>query len=144
MIRAAAIAATLAACLATACGNDPTAPSSTGDDTPGATTEFFVGSLDVGGSRFYSISVASEGTVNVTLASLVSAVAPPRVSVDTIALGFGTPVGTGCAVSTSVAASPALVAQLSTASAAGIHCVRVSDPGQLQQPVNFAVRIIHP
>lgn len=144
MIRAATLASIIAACLAAACGDDPTAPSSTEDDTPVATTEFFVGSLDVGGSRFYSISVASEGTVSVTLASLVAAAAPSRVSADTISLGLGIPAGTGCAVSASVDASPALVAQLSTASPAGIHCVRVSDPGHLVQPMNFAVRIIHP
>jgi hypothetical protein len=143
MTRAASLAAMLAACLTAGCADDPTAPSSTSDD-PAVTTELFVGSLDVGGSRFYSISLSTEGTVSVTLASLVPAAAVAQASSEMVTLGFGIPAGTGCAVSASVEAGPALVAQLSTASPAGIHCIRVSDPGRLAQSMNFAVRIVHP
>jgi hypothetical protein len=143
MIRAASVAAMFTVCLAAACADDPAAPSSTADD-PALTTELFVGSLDVGGSRFYSISLSTAGTVSVTLASLVPATAPPPASSQTVTLGFGVPAGTGCDVNASIETVPALVAQLSTESAAGIHCVRVSDPGRLTQAMNFAVRIVHP
>jgi hypothetical protein len=128
-----------AALFAAACNS--AAP--TGPSTVTLTTETFAGSLAVGSSRFYSFTIASGGTVSLTLAS-VSSPADGTALADPLEIGIGTPAGTGCAVTAARQTAAALTAQLQTAAASGIHCVRVSDPGGLPAPVNFALRFTHP
>ena len=136
------LALSLAALAAAACGTgDTTTP--TGPTTVTLTTETFAGSLAVGGSRFYSFSVSSGGTVRVTLASVTSPADGTALG-HALEIGLGTPAGTGCATSVVGQAAPALVAQLLSSSQPGVRCVRVSDVGELTGPVNFAVRFTHP
>lgn len=128
-----------------ACGRDdpPTSPSTPTPPTinPPSVTEVWENTLAMGATRFYSYSVGLNGTVNITLASLTEG------GVDSsaeLSLGWGTPSGTGCSTS-----SPALVRagtepQVSTTSAPGIYCVRVSDPGNLTAAAAFRILIAHP
>jgi hypothetical protein len=123
-----------------ACGsNNPSTPT-----TPtGPQTEVFTGTIGPQGSSFYSFTVATAGSVEITLASLVPTAPGPAVSV-VMGLGVGTPSGTDCAVSNSVTTAPGLNAQLVNSLTASTYCAKIYDLGALTNTVNFAVRIVHP
>jgi hypothetical protein len=128
--------------LAIACGKDqsPTQPSSTASTT---TTVTYAGTIDVGGSRFYSFSNAAAGSVTAFLASVTS----PDTRLPVVApleIGVGVPAGTGCSTTTTQVVAPGLVSQMTVSLAAGVFCLRVADAGELRAPVAFAVRFSHP
>jgi len=132
----------LLAALAVACGDDPssTAPSSTTSTT---TTVTYAGTIDVGGSRFYSFSNAAAGSVTAFLASVTSPATRLPVAVP-LEIGIGVPAGTGCSTTTTQIVAPGLVPQMTVSLAAGVFCLRVADAGELRAPVSFAVRFNHP
>jgi hypothetical protein len=119
-----------------------TLPASPTTSTPVAptTTESFVGTLPVGGARFYSFSVAVYGTVNATLVSIGGPAVPADVVVN---LGIGTLVGTGCSSSspTGVSAGSAAV---TASEQPGVYCVTIADVGNLPGAADFTVTIDHP
>ena len=127
--------------LTAACGNSSdsstTAPTSTGPST-----EIFAGTLAVQGSGFYSFTVATTGQVSITLASLTTTKPGPALN-NVMGLGVGQPLGTDCSVTNSVAAAPALAAQLVNSLTPAIYCTRIYDLGNLTAPVNFTIRIVH-
>lgn len=131
----------VAALLASACGNDSsTSPSST---TTGPSTEYFTGTLSPKTSQFYSFTVTTAGAVAVTLAS-DSATRIGAAGTESLMLGLGVPSGFGCSATSSGPATPALNAQLTSASSAtGIYCVSVADPGTLTGDTLFVIRIVH-
>jgi hypothetical protein len=129
--------------LAGGCADTSTEPSSASTTTtPTRTTESFEATLSRGESMFYSFSVGSAGTVNVTLASVVQQGRPAALS-SPLRLGIGTPEGEGCTVVDAVDVTPALTPQLSTTLSAGIHCVSVSEIGQVPGTVIASVRFNH-
>jgi hypothetical protein len=132
----------LLAALTVACGDDasPTAPSST---TPAATTVTYAGTIDVGGSRFYSFSNAAAGSVTAFLASVTSPDTRLPVAAP-LEIGIGVPAGTDCSTTTTQIVAPGLVSQVTVSLAAGVFCLRVADAGELRAPVAFAVRFSHP
>ena len=126
--------------LAIACGSSPSTPSSTGTTTP--ITESFEVTLAPGDTAFYSFSQSSAASVTVTLTSLVrpgraAAVAAP------LTIGLGTPAGEGCTVTDSAEVTPALTSQLATTMGAGVHCISVTDAGQLADAVIASIRFTH-
>ena len=135
----------LLAALTVACGNNnssATSPTST-TTTSSATTVTYTGTIDVGGSRFYSFTNVAAGTVTAFLASVTSPDTKLPVNVP-LQIGIGTPAGTDCATTTTQIVSPGLVSQMSASLAAGVFCLRVADAGELRAPVSFAVRFSHP
>jgi hypothetical protein len=135
------IAAVLAV-VTIACGDDesPTEPSST---TSTATTVTYTGTVDAGGSRFYSFTNAAAGSVTAFLASVTAK--DSRLPLATpLELGIGIPAGTDCATTVTQIVSPGLVSQMTASLAAGVFCLRVADAGELRAPVTFAVRFSHP
>ncbi len=108
------------------------------------TIEYFSGTLPPDTPQFYSFTSSVGGTTDITLISL----RPPGVVTETlsdvVALGLGTPAGTGCAVATSVNAAPGLIAQLSTATTATTYCVDIRNAGTLTGSADFTIRILHP
>ena len=130
----------LASLLMPACGDSPTAPDTTSTTT--TTPTVFEGTLDLKGARFYSFSVTQSGSLNAHLASLTLVGHREALAVP-LRLGVGIPKGEGCAVTEFVDASPALVTQLTTTLAAGIHCVNISDIGALPDTAVFSIRFIH-
>jgi hypothetical protein len=138
-MRSAVLAVLVAASLAGCGGDSNTTPTVT---VSGNVTEVFVGTLDVNSSSFYSFTVASNGTTSVTLASITVGVPGPAADLA-VSMGVGVPAGTGCPVTTSVTAGPALTAQLATALTPGIYCVNIADIGHLRSSVRFAIRIVH-
>jgi len=140
-----AVAAILALALAlpgAACSDSqsPTTPSTDTIASP-TTTETFSGTLQVGGSSFYSFVVAVNGTVNVTLASVSGA---DVVSTVTLGLAIGTPSGTGCSGGTVTNVQPGTDPQVTGTYSPGRYCVNVSDVGNLAGPAGFNVTIAHP
>ena len=130
---------------AAACGNSSTTTPTTTTVTP--STELFSGTLSPKASSFYSFTVTSAGAVSITLASTASTRIGPA-SGAKLRVGFGTPSGFGCVVSSSVDTTAGLAAQLAiptvTADSTGsIYCVQVSDPSQLTSDVLFVIRIVH-
>jgi len=128
-----------------ACGrNDtPTSPSTQAPPVINApsVTETWENTLAMGATRFYSYSVGLNGTVNITLAALTVNDADSSAQ---LSLGWGTPAGTGCSVSSPTLVTAGTEPQVSTTSAPGIYCVRVSDPGNLTAPAMFRILIAHP
>jgi len=130
------------AVLAAGCGNDTgtTAPSSTTSPT---TPYFFTGTLSPQSSSFYSFTLTQAGAVSITVVSLATGPFTPTPG-TIVGIGYGTPVGTGCSLTSSAQTGAGLSAQLVTASGAGTFCVSIFDVGSLTTPTNFVVRIVHP
>jgi hypothetical protein len=121
--------------------NSPTTPTTTTPVAPPSVTETWQATLAVGATRFYSFSVALNGTVNLTLASLTE---NGEDSAAQLGLALGTPAGTGCAASTSVTMAAAADPQITGTYAPGIYCARVADVGNLGAPGSFRILIAHP
>lgn len=136
-----AVPVTFAVLLAVACGDNASSPTS--PTTTTAVTELLIGSLSVGGSRFYSFTLSSAGTVSVMLASVTSPITGSPVA-KALEIGVGVPAGTGCATTTAQSAAAALTSQMIVSLQAGTFCVRVADTGELTSAVNFALRFTHP
>ena len=127
-----------------ACGSNSstTAPSTTTPSVAAPTvTEPWSGTVPVGGSAFYSFSIAQNGTVNVTLLSVSGQFVPSTV---TLGLGLGTPSGTTCATSSTTNARAGTTPQVTATDAPGLYCVNVSDVGNLFAPATFSITIAHP
>jgi hypothetical protein len=123
---------------------EPSLTSSSSTTTPAAAptvTEAFNGTLPVGGFRFYSFTIAVNGTVNVTLTKVSGTSVPSTVQ---LGLGIGQPSGNDCSTTQSVTAASSTVPQTTGVFGPGVFCVRVSDVGNLFAPATFAVTIAHP
>jgi hypothetical protein len=132
----------LCAAVTIGCGDDdsPTEPTTT---TSATTTVTYAGTIDPGGSRFYSFTNSEAGSVTAFLASITGA--DGRTPLTTpLELGVGVPAGTGCTTTTTQIVSPGLVSQMSVSLAAGVFCLRVADAGELRAPITFAVRFTLP
>lgn len=131
-----------------ACDKTETPTSSTDTTTTTTTTvaeptitEEFVGTVPVGGSRFYSFEVVANGTVNVTLASMGGAGVPSTVWMG---VGIGTPSGEDCPITSTVNGPSGSSPQITGTYVPGIYCTVVVDIGNLAAPGTFAVTIAHP
>ena len=123
---------------------EPSLTSSSTSTTPAAPTvsEVFASTLPVGGFKFYTFNIATNGTVNVTLNSVSGAGVPTTVQ---LGLGIGQPSGTDCATTvTATAGSTAAAPQTTGTFGPGLFCVRVFDVGNLFNPASFRVTIAHP
>ena len=141
LVKASVLAGFLLATLGMACGKGQTAKSPTAPSpAPPTVSETFAGRLPVGGSKFYSFSIAVYGTVNATLVSVSGDSVPPDV---TLALGVGTPYATICN-STRTNVSTSGTTLVTAIEDAGVYCVNIVDVGNLPAPANFVVRIDHP
>ena len=107
--------------ISSGCGDDAstTSPSTT-TTTPtiaaASVTETFEGTVPVGGSSFYSFTVAENGTVNLTLASVGGAGVP---STAWLGLGLGAPSGTDCSTTSTT----------NTAAGSAVHLTGTYAPG---------------
>jgi hypothetical protein len=142
--RAIAVSLLIASALIAGCGKSASTTSPTTTTTSDSVTETFTGTLPVGGSAFYSFSIASAGTVTATLTSIAGDGVPSSVMVN---LGIGTLSGFNCsASSTSVqmGGTAQVPANVSSAEQPGVFCVVISDIGNLFAPATFTVTIDHP
>ena len=132
----------VAAALSAGCGDDAS-PTSPTDTTPVTTAITYAGTLEVGGSRFYSFTNNAAGSVTAFLASVTASNSKLPLAVP-LEIGIGVPAGTGCATTTTQIVAPGLVSQVTASLAAGVFCLRVADAGELRAPITFAVRFVHP
>ena len=122
-----------------ACGEKTDTPTSATSTAP--TTILFSGTLQPLGTRFYSYTMTTAGTVSAMLASLERGNTP---ATNMLELGLGIPAGTGCATSVASNTNTALIPQLSQDFGVGTYCVRISDKDGLPVPMNFTIRLVHP
>ncbi len=122
--------------------SSPTSPTTTTAATAtGPATILFSGTLEPKGTRFYSYSMTTAGTVTAMLASLERNGIPMT---NVLQIGLGIPAGTGCAVSVAQNSGPLLIPQLRQDFGTGTYCVRISDVDGLPAPMTFTIRVIHP
>lgn len=134
----AVVSAWCASCGKSASTTAPTPP------TPDTLTETFAGTLPVGGSAFYSFSIATAGTVTATLASVSGNQVPPSVVMN---LGIGTLSQFTCSASPTavqISGTAGVPTQVSASEQPGVYCVIISDIGNLFAPASFTVTIDHP
>jgi hypothetical protein len=98
-----------------------------GPSTPSATTDTFNGNLAPSGSLVFTFSVATAGSVAVTLTTVSPATTGP------LSLGIGPSSSNGtCTIANSTSAATAAGSpQLSANENPGSYCVKVSDAGTL-------------
>lgn len=136
-----AFALTGAACDSNDSPTSPTTTEATATIASPTFTEEFIGTVPVSGSAFYSFSVTTYGTVNVTLISVGGTFVPSTV---TLGLGLGVPSAESCAISSSINTSKGASAQLTGSYQPGVYCVMVSDIGNLFAAASVAVTIAYP
>jgi hypothetical protein len=142
---------TIAACASLAvcgCSKDksPTSPTSTTTTATAAAAPdpspfLFGGTLEPHGTRFYSYSLTTAGSVSAMLASVERNGLPVT---NALEIGLGIPAGTGCAVSVTQNSASLLIPQLRQDFGSGTYCVRVTDVDGLPAAMNFTVRVHHP
>jgi hypothetical protein len=131
-----------ALCLA-ACGNVASASSTTSPSSVPAdatVNESFSSTLAVGGSLFYSFSMAQYGNVAITLTGVTGSDVPDSLTLN---VGIGRPAGTACTASTTVIATPGDAPQVTGSYGPGIFCVFISDSGLLTAPVKVDAEVAH-
>ena len=146
--RACACSALLAlAVMASGCteSSTVTTPSGGSTITPSSpVSETMTGVLPVGGTRFYSFSIATPGGVTATLQSMTGAGVPADVVVN---MGIGTLVGAQCTggqTAVQATGDAGFISQVSQSPQAGTYCVSVSDIGNLPAPATYRIQIDHP
>lgn len=123
------------------CGDSPTSPD-TATTTTTASSVVFEGTLEQDQSSFYSFTASQAGNFIVNLASL-NLVGHREALTVPVRIGVGVPKGVGCGETQSFEALPALVSQFSTNLESGIHCVNITDTGQLPGAAVFLIRFSH-
>jgi hypothetical protein len=129
------LTAILGLSLLTAGCADPVAPAPPIPAVP-TTTETFSGTLTVLGANTHPFAVSQVGGVKVTINSVAPAAA--------IGVGVGTPSTGTCLVIDHLTVVAGPDAQLSgTATVTGNFCVSVFDVGNLVEPVNYTITVLH-
>ena len=131
----------LCALFASSCGDSPTSPDETATTTV-MSNVVFEGMLEQEQSSFYSFTASQAGSVTVNLASL-NLIGHREALTVPVRIGVGVPKGAGCGETQSVETLPALVSQFSTTLESGIHCVNITDTGQLPGTAVFLIRFSH-
>jgi hypothetical protein len=122
---------------APACGDDEEGAIPTEPTRP-TVTETFPGRVTVNGAQTHTFAATGSGRIDVTLTSL----SPDAAARLSLVLGTLNTLG-GCQVVifNDNATQGTLVS--GNASAAGNFCVRVHDNGQLTEPVDYVVTVVH-
>jgi hypothetical protein len=107
------------------------------------TTETFTGTLRPNTTAFYSFTVASYGTVNITLDEVTGVQVAEDVPFE-FEIGPGVPRGTGCSPNSVLVVAPGEGPHSSGLFEAGIWCVRLRELGNLPAPARFRITIAHP
>ena len=123
------------------CDDSPVAPTettTTTSTTTASTIQMFSGTLDPGGTAFFSFT-AQGGQVKAQLSSL-TLVGSREATTVTLRVGVGVPRGLGCDVAGTIELSPGLVSQSVLTIPAGIHCMSVEDIGGLPDKAQFLLK----
>jgi hypothetical protein len=130
---------------ASACGDDPleTGPS---PETELPVSESFNEILTVNGARTHTFVTPRSGTVTATLGILTLPVeGDPVPSYEVrLSLALGTWNGTACQIIIASDLATPGTQIVGFASNQGTLCVRVSDVGQMVEPLKYLIRVTHP
>ncbi|HXY41975.1 MAG TPA: hypothetical protein VEQ10_20025 [Vicinamibacteria bacterium] len=121
--------------LVAGCSNS-SSPTATPTVAP-SVTDTFTGTLAQGGSAAYNFTLASDGTITVTLTSL-----SPQ-STITMGIGLGTPGTTGCVVS-STQENVKVGVPIQASLTAGPYCLTFYDLGNMTGTNTYTLTILHP
>ncbi len=111
----------------------------TTSSTNTSTTDTFNGALAPNGSLVFTFSVATAGSVAVTLTAVSPATAGP------LGLGVGPSSNGNCTITNSTSGATAGgSSQLSATENPGTYCVKVSDAGSLVTTSTVTVTVMHP
>jgi hypothetical protein len=127
----------LALAVFTASCSDPRPPATPSPVIP-TIQENFTGTLNVGGSNLHPFVVQQVGGIRVSITSINPSAA--------VSLGVGTPSASSgsCLVIQGLNAVGGPNVEISgTATVTGSFCVSVADPGNLVEPVNYTVLVLH-
>ncbi len=122
--------------LLAACSSNTTSPTSTATAAP-TVTDTFNGTLAQGGSASYNFTLASDGTITVTLVSL-----SPQTTI-TMGVGLGTPGTTGCVVS-STQENVKVGVPIQGTLTAGAYCLTFYDLGNMTGANAYSLTVSHP
>lgn len=126
----------LAAVSAACSSNGTTTSPSTTSTSPVTVT--FASQLAVRGSASRAFTLATAGTVKVTLTTFGNGSLPAGV-------GIGVPAsGAPCSLAESVVTTPGDAPQIVTSADAGTYCAQVFDPGSLSADTQFSLVIEYP
>lgn len=115
--------------------SDPVAPA-TPTPAPPTITDTFSDQLLQLGSNTHQFTVNQIGGIKVTVNSIM-----PGASVG---IGVGTPSGANCILQQNLTAVAGPSAQISgTATITGSFCISVFDVGNLVEPINYVVTVLH-
>jgi hypothetical protein len=120
----------------TGCGDDPiTTPTL---PTPEPVTEVFTGTLTVNGGVTHAFSATAAGSLTATLTNIGPDENP------TVGLSLGTWNGASCAIviATDTAVRTSMV--VGTVNQPGQLCVRIYDVGQIANPNDYEITVVHP
>jgi hypothetical protein len=130
-----------AGCSDDASTTSPSTTTTTPTVAAASVTETFEGTVPVGGSSFYSFTVAENGTVNLTLASVGGAGVP---STAWMGLGLGAPSGIDCSTTSTTNTSAGSAVHLTGTYAPAVYCAKAYDIGNLVSAASVTVTIAHP
>ena len=119
-----------------ACDNNSTPTTPTPTD-PVTFTDTFTGILTRNGATSHSFTVAKTGTVTATLTSLSNA------DIE-VGFGVGTWNGTVCNVVLARDRAVQTTVIYGNVNASGELCVRIYDVGNVTDPVDYSVSVVHP
>ena len=100
-------------------------------------SESFSGTLPQGGSASDNFTVATDGTITITLVSLT-----PQTTI-TMGLGIGTPSAATCVVTQSQE-NLKVGTPISGTLTAGVYCVELYDLGNMTGPDTYSLTVMHP
>jgi hypothetical protein len=96
----------------------------------------FTGTLQPGGSAAFPFSLTATGDIVVTLVSL------DPLSTITVGIGLGTPSAGTCNL-LGFNAATAVGQMITDSELKGDYCVSIYDNGDVTQPVNFTIQVVH-
>lgn len=120
-----------------ACGEDaaPTSPTVT---EPTTVTDTFTGTLTRNGAASHSFLVSTTGSVTATLTSLA-----PNAEI-VVGFGLGTWNGSVCTVVLARDRAVQSTVIFGNVNASGELCVRIYDVGNVTDPIDYSIAVVHP
>ena len=122
------------ALMAASCESEtPTEP-----EQPDPVTDTFTGSLARNGAATFPFTVSAAGSITATIATL------EPTSSAVVGLSLGTWNGTACNIVIANDNASQGTVVLGQTTGGGSLCVRIADVGQLADPVNYTITVVHP
>jgi hypothetical protein len=134
------LAVVLATFAMSACGDEDAPETPTGPTTPATVTSTFTGTITRNGAATHFFNASTTGTVTATLTSL----SPNPEIVVGFALGTSSSGGTVCNVVLVRDNAVQSTVIFGNVNASGELCVRIYDVGNVTDPIDYSISVVHP